>query len=150
MSRKQGKHNTEHDLLELSYENAVKALEVSQAETERCKAVVAKAKLALDTFNNAKKAKRIRNAKKLQANLTTRHVKVKEEHEENLKRSKQREEAEEAKALLKVKEREVDKLVDPENLLHVIKLTPPRASRGGKLTRRKKKNTKKSRKHLRN
>jgi len=150
MSRKQVKHSTEHDLLQLSYENAVKALEVSQAETERCKAVVAKAKLALDKFNNAKKAKRIRNAKKLQANLTARHVKIKEEHEENLKRDKQRDEAEEARELLKVKEREVDKLVDPENLLSVIKLTPPRASRGGKLTRRKVKNTKKSRKHLRN
>ncbi len=146
MSRKRVTIITEHDLLQLSYDNAVQALEISQAETERCKAVVAKAKIALDQAN---KTKRIRNGKELQRKLTAQHMKIKKEHERNLKQIEKREKAEEARRLIKIKQKEVDELVDPSNLLDVINLTPPRASRGGKLTRRKVKNTKKSRKHLR-
>jgi hypothetical protein len=133
MSRKSVTIFTEIDLLERSYHNALEALKIAEAETERCKVVVSEAKHNLDEAN---KIKRMRNGVKLQRGLDKLHMKIKEEHEARLERIRIQDAAEEAaekaKKVIERKQREIDAQLELGNL-GPIKLTPPR---GGRRTRK--------------
>lgn len=138
MSRKVRIFRGANEISELQdiYDSALQALELANAEAHRCSIIVSQAKYALES---AKKQKRILNGKQLQAQLNARRMNIEREHERNLKEWQD----EEAREILKLKQRQVDERYDPVFLSDAISLTPRETSRGGKLTR------KKSRKHLR-
>jgi len=132
MSRKTVTIFTEIDLLERSYHNALEALKIAEAETERCKVVVSEAKHNLDEAN---KIQRTRNGVKLQRGLDKLHMKIKKEHEDSLERNRIKDAAEEARKVIERKQREIDAQLELGSL-GPIKLTPPR---GGRRTRKVKK-----------
>jgi hypothetical protein len=129
MSRKTVTIFTEIDLLQRSYDNALEALKIAEAETERCKVVVSETKHNLD---EATKIQRMRNGVRLERGLEKLRIKIKKEHEDRLERIRIQDAAEEARKVIESKQRVIDAQLELRNL-GPIKLTPPR---GGRRTRK--------------